>query len=106
MLAALEGDSSRKVTMAMALIDRLQWEPMSQFRASIAGTEDFIGWNREMTALAAIYNTSAGQAKGKKLKKSEHFPVPEVKKKVAKPKPTASVRELDWSKMMGDVGHG
>ena len=93
--------------MAIALIDRLQWEPMSQFRASIAGTEDFIGWNREMTALAAIYNTSAGQAKGKKLKKSEHFPVPEVKKKkAAKPKPTASVRELDWSKMMGDVGHG
>lgn len=92
--------------MALALIDRLQWEPMSQFRASAAGTDDFIGWDRTTTALSQIYNVNAAQAAGKKLKKDQLYPVPEVKKAKAPKQTPTSVRELNWATLMGGVGDG
>ena len=87
----------------IGLIERLKFEPWSQYRAAIAGDDRFIGWTPEATVLAAVYNATAAGNKGKKLSKKETYPVPEVKKKSKKPAAT-SVRDLDWGKMMGGLG--
>lgn len=95
--------SSRRIDLVMGLIERLKFEPWSQYRADIAGDERFMGWTPEASVLAANYNVAAAGNKGKKLSKSELYPVPQVKKKTKRPVVT-SVKELDWSKMMGDLG--
>ena len=89
---------------AFELIKRLRFEPMSMYRAELAGSEDFMGWTREASVLAAIFNVTAAGNKGKKLKKNEMYPVPEVKKKSKKMETPRSVKDLDWGKMLGDLG--
>ena len=96
------GSDSRRVALLFGLVERLQYEPMSVYRAETAGNMEFMGWTRQATVLSAIYNVLAARAKGKSLKKNEMYPVPEVQKKRREPAPR-SVKELDWSKMIGDL---
>lgn len=106
--AAVDGQSSRQVDLALGLAGRLQWEPMSEYRVAVAGDESFMGWDRNSTALAALYDVSATQAKGKKLKDKERYPLPKVKpkkKKTAKDKLPTTVKDLNWASMLGDF-HG
>ena len=92
--------------MTKALIERLQWEPMSAYRAEVTGDETFIGWSRSTSVLSAIYNVEAAQAKGKKLKKDELYPVPKVKKQKRRQAVPKSVRELDWFSRIGNLRNG
>lgn len=103
-MAELDGPSHR-VALVLQLLERLKWEPMSQYRAEMAGSDEFIGWTKESTILAAIWNAVAAGNKGKKLTKKEHYPVPEVKKTKKKASKPTSVKDLDWAKMMGGL-HG
>lgn len=106
---ALESDRSRPTAMALELINRLQWEPMSQYRAEIVGSEEMMGWDRNSTALSAIYNVLATKLKGKKLTEKQQYPVPKAnkkKKKFGERNPVRSVKEINWAGMMGGLEDG
>lgn len=95
--------------MALELIGRLRFEPRSQYRGEVAGTEDIVGWDQNSTILSAIYNVLAATAKGKKLTKKDQYPVPEVKqtkKKFGARNPVKYVKDIDWASMMGGLGNG
>lgn len=95
--------------MALELIGRLRFEPMSQYRGEAVGTEDIVGWDQNSTILAAMYNVLAATGKGKKLSKKDHYPVPEVnkpKKKFGTRNPIKSVKDINWANMMGGLGNG
>lgn len=99
--AAADTGTIHDVELAIELVGRLKHEPMSTFRADQAGTEDVIGWTPAVAALAAIYDALAAQAKGKKLKDSEKYPRPKIRKTSEfRPK---SVAELDWHQVMGGL---
>lgn len=87
--------------LALELILRLRHEPMSLFRAEQAGTDEIIGWSPAVAALAAVYDTLATQAKGKKLKDSERYPRPKIRK-TQEFRP-GSVADLDWHQVMGGL---
>ena len=97
------GGSSRDVALAFGLIDRLRFEPMSMYRAEMAGNEDFMGWTRDSSILAAIYNATAAGNKGKKLTAKETYPVPEVKKQKKEMPVPRSVKEIDWGSTLGGL---